>query len=113
MTEQLQPSLFDRLNHLRHGHETIEEAFIRFHNAHPGVYGELAALSRRWLAQGKGRWSIDAAFQVLRWERRMAGLPDPAFEFKLNDHFRSRYARLLMEREPDLEELFEVRMLRA
>jgi hypothetical protein len=33
--------------------------------------------------------------------------------FKLNDHFTSRYARLLMQREPDLYGLFETRAVRA
>ena len=33
-------------------------------------------------------------------------------DFALNDHYRSRYARLIMEQEEDLRDLFEVRELR-
>ena len=31
--------------------------------------------------------------------------------FKLNDHYTSRYARLIMEREPDLRGIFRTRKL--
>ena len=34
-------------------------------------------------------------------------------EFKLNNDFTSRYARLIMQQEPDLEDFFEVRVLRS
>jgi hypothetical protein len=50
---------------------------------------------------------------VLRWNRAIAGLPDPREDFKLNDHYTSRYARLIVAHEPDLAELFELRRLRA
>ena len=91
---------------------SIEARFWRFHLAHPDVYAEIVRLCRAWRAAGGGRWGIDGAFAVLRWERQMAGLPDAREAYKLNDHYRAGYARLIMEREPDLADIFEVRALR-
>lgn len=90
---------------------TIQERFERFHEKHPEVYDLLVSLARRWRQRGTDRWGIDAAFSVLRWEQRIAGLPDAAEEYKLNDHYRSRYARLIMQQEADLEDVFEIRAL--
>lgn len=45
--------------------------------------------------------------------RHMRGLPDPDEQWKLNNNFTSRYARLLLENEPELEGLFEIRSLRS
>lgn len=92
---------------------TIQERFEQFHRAHPDVFAELVELARRWKAKGGGRWSIDAAFQVLRWERVMANLPDPNEVFKLNNTYRSRYARLIMRDCPDLGGIFELRELKS
>ena len=111
MTADLQPTLFDKLHA---GVLTIQLAFIAFHSAHPGVYAELVRICRTYRQHRPGiRWSIDAAYEVLRWERMMADLPDENEDFKLNNNYRSRYARLIMEREPDLADIFETRSLRA
>lgn len=92
---------------------TIQERFERFHDKHPDVYMDIVRLARNWRCHGSDRWGIEAAFAVLRWEHRMAGLPDPDEEYKLNDHYTSRYARLIMANEPDLEGIFETRELRS
>lgn len=91
----------------------LERAFRAFHEAHPTVYQELLTLCLRWVSAGGARWSIKGAFEVLRWEHRLAGLPDPTEEYKLNNDYTSRYSRLLMEREPRLLGLFEQRRLKS
>ncbi len=52
-------------------------------------------------------------FEVLRWEWTIAGLPDDAEEWKLNNNYTSRYARLIMDENPLLVGLFELRELKA
>jgi hypothetical protein len=49
------------------------------------------------------------------WEglRFMRALTTTADDFKLNNDFTSRYARLLMQSEPELDGFFEVRELRS
>lgn len=92
-------------------HGPIDERFWRFHQHHPEVYEELVTLCRKWRRRNRQPWSIKGAFEVLRYEWRVDGLPDEHEAFKLNNNYTSRYARLLMEMNPDLEGLFELREL--
>ena len=87
----------------------LERAFWSFHTEHPEVYLELVRLARIWRSRGRDRWGTKSAFEVLRWERRIRGLPDDREAFKLNNNYTAFYARLIMEREADLEGVFELR----
>jgi hypothetical protein len=115
MSDPERPSFDDFLRarevDLRESGQTIEARFAAFHEAHPEVYAELAAACRNVMAAGRTHWSIDGAFEVVRYFRYIR--PDEAEAFRLNNSFRARYARLLMEREPDLAGLFEMRELRS
>ena len=91
----------------------IQARFERFHAKHPDVYDELLRVCRVWKRHSSLRWSVDAAYQIIRWERVIAGLSDPHEAYKLNDHYRSRYSRLLMRENPELEGLFKLRELRS
>ena len=73
----------------------------------------LVRLAREWREYGRDTWSIDAAFQVARWQRRIAGLPSEEEKYKLNNNHRAHYARLIMEQEEDLDGIFELRALTA
>lgn len=90
---------------------TIEERFAEFHANNPDVYTELVRLARRAKARGHRRMGIELCFGALRWNRFMSTTGEGGF--KLNDHFTSRYARLLMAQEPDLADFFETRELRS
>ncbi len=92
---------------------TIQEQFARFHAAHPEVYDGLLGLTRQAASVGRTRIGIGMLFEVLRWEWTIAGLPDDAEEWKLNNNYRSRYARLIMRRNPDLDGMFNTRTLTA
>lgn len=86
---------------------TAEEKFLDFHDQNPAVYQAYVRLSRMWLAQTHGRKiGIGALTERVRWELSFATAGD---EFKINNNYRSWYARLLMSQEPDLAELFELR----
>lgn len=88
----------------------IDHAFRQFHEQNPHVYKELVALALRLRAKGHDRIGIGMLFEVLRHER-MLHTTDPE-GFKLNNNYRSRYARLIMEQEPALAGVFELRELR-
>ena len=92
---------------------SIQERFERFHAKHQEVYDELLQVCRVWKRHSSSRWSVDAAYQIIRWEHVIAGLDDPHETFKLDDHYRALYSRLLMANEPELEGLFETRRRRA
>lgn len=92
-----------------HG-ESIEDAFWRFHRENPHVYTELVSLARRAVHAEAKKVGIGMLFEVLRWRHTLRTGGD---EFKLNNNYRSYYARLIMQQEADLEGLFETRRLHA
>lgn len=100
-------------NNLFDDSPTIQERFERFHGNHPIVYQELVKLSYEWRAAGHNKGAIVMFFEVLRYRYGIRGLPDPTEDFKLNNNYRSRYARLIMELNPDLVGFFEIRELQA
>ena len=89
---------------------SIEVAFWNFHTNHPEVYEGLVRLAYQAVNAGRERIGIKMLFEVLRWEWIITGLPDASEEFKLNNNYTSRYARLIME-EPGLGDVFETRRL--
>ena len=86
----------------------LELAFRTFHRANPHVDRMLRTLARRWKDAGKSHLGIGMLWEVMRWQMAFE-VSDQ--EFKLNNNPRSRYARLLMTQEPDLEGIFETRTL--
>jgi hypothetical protein len=91
---------------------TIQERFEDFRATNPHVEASLVRLARQAHRRGHRKIGIELLFAVLRWETMMK-TNDPSSGFKLNDHYTSRYARLLMDKYPDLEGLFETRQLRS
>lgn len=92
-------------------HQTIQERFLRYHAEHPEVYKSICVLARKALARGLKQFGIARIWEVLRWEYYIER--DGKEEFKLSNSFRSRYARLIMETEPDLAGFFTTRELRS
>lgn len=89
---------------------TLAEQFMAFHRANPQVYRALRLLALNLVSTGRRRGSINQLFEVLRYEYALRTAGD---EYKLNNNWRSRYARLLMENEPILRGWFETRDLRS
>ena len=85
----------------------MEQQFEPSTQANPHVYSALRHLALDAARHGR-RLGIAMLFEVLRWQYAMT-TTDEASEFKLNNNYRAFYARLLMEREPDLQDYFETR----
>lgn len=100
-------TLFDNVAATR-----LDKAFNEFHARNPQVYRTLAQLARDWRNGGHTRAGIGMLWEVMRWQLTME-TEHKGSSFKLNNNLRSRYARLLMEQEPDLEDFFETRELRG
>lgn len=92
--------------------KTIQRRFEEFHEANPWVYVTLVALARDLHRRGHNRMGIGMLWEVLRWQY-MRRTVDPNSSFKLNDHYRSRYARMIQAQCPDLADAFQIRTLRA
>lgn len=87
----------------------LDAQFEEFHKNNPEVYQELVRLARQMKARGHKQIGIKMLWEVLRWERAMKTTDQT--EWKLNNNYTSRYARLIMENEPDLEGFFVTRGL--
>lgn len=88
----------------------LDQRFWVYHEANPVLYDTLARLALTAVQQGKRHIGAKALWERMRWELWMAADGD---EFALNNNFTSRYARLLMAREPELRGVFELRELRS
>jgi len=91
---------------------SIDQRFHRFHTENPRVYDEIVARARMARERGYTRIGIELIFASLRWDAMMRTTADE-YGFKLNNDFRSRYARLIMQTEADLDGIFETRKLTA
>lgn len=91
---------------------TLEQQFWKFDKAHPSVYRMIVHLARGLKKQGFRTYSLDAIFHRIRWHHYVKRNRQED-GFKLNDHYTSFYARLVMSREPDLSEFFETRKQRS
>lgn len=90
---------------------SIEDRFRAFHEANPWVYDRLRILALDMVGRGHKRIGIGQLWEVLRWQYARATTSGDGL--KLNNDYRSRYARLLAENTPELAEAFETRRLRT
>ncbi len=89
---------------------SIQERFEAFHDANPWVCRALEQLTADLVGRGRRRIGIKSLFEVLRWHYNRATEGD---DFRLNNSYTSRYARLLIDRHPEWADVFETRELRA
>jgi hypothetical protein len=108
--DQLQ--LFPVIKPLFGLYQSIEDAFLEFHRNNPHVYHNIRVIAFQALAAGRKKIGMKLIFERLRWEYYIATERSEA-EFVLNNNYTSRYARLLMENEPELAGMFETRKLKA
>jgi hypothetical protein len=87
-----------------------DEAFEQYHRDNPQVYSELTRLARQLKGRGRRHYGIASLFEVLRWHHALHTVGD---EFKINNNYKPRYARMVMDNEPDLAGFFMIRELAA
>ena len=92
---------------------SLAERFAAFHQAHPEVYDALVTLTTKAYDAGSRRLGIAMLFEVLRWEWMLSRLPADNEAWKLNNDYKSRYARLIMQNEEWAAGMFELRRLTA
>lgn len=91
---------------------TIQDRFEEFHRLNPWVYETLERLAADWIGRGRKRIGIRMLWEVMRWQHGRT-TRDPSSEFKANDHYHSRYVRMLIDRHPEWSECFELRTLKS
>jgi hypothetical protein len=87
-----------------------DRRFLAFHRDNPSVYATLVELARNGARRGRKRIGMKMIWEVMRWQRFLE-TTDP--DYKLNNNYHSRYARLIMQQEQDLSGIFETRELRS
>jgi hypothetical protein len=90
--------------------DRIQRAFAQFHRDNPQVYEKLVFLAYKVRATGREKYGVGSLFERLRWHYHIE-MNKRDDEFKLNNNFRSRYARMIMQTEPDLVDFFNLRVL--
>lgn len=89
-------------------HDYIQEGFERFHADNPQVYSKLLDLAINAKASGQKQIGIGLLWERLRYYYTIETTGD---SYKLNNNYRSRYARLIMKTEPALQGFFKTREL--
>lgn len=102
-------TVFADAPNLRKHFASIQEQFELFHAQHPWIYRMIVERARLVKSRGRKHYGIKTIWELLRWHVDT----ETAEEFKLNDHYTSRYARLIMQHEPDLAGFFNTRNLRS
>jgi len=89
---------------------SIAERYAEFEALNPWIIPALEKLTREWIEQGHQRIGIGMLTEVLRWTYGRTVSTDG---LKINNDFRSRMVRRLIERNPDFADVFATRELRA
>ena len=88
----------------------VDKAFWEFHDANPNVYKKLVQMTRDLKAQGHSKVGMQMLFEVIRWKSM---LRTKSNDYKMNNNYGSRYARLIMDNEADLKDIYETRRLKG
>lgn len=88
----------------------LDKRFWDFHKSNPNIYSELVKLSQQVKDSGRKRISINMMFEVIRWN---SYIKTTTKDFKLNNSYRSRYARIIVENNPQFVGMFEVRRIKS
>lgn len=94
------------------GDPSIQERFEEYHRLNPQVYESYVRLARELAARGRTKIGIGMLTEILRWEFYLT-TEDPTSDFAISNDYRSRYARMIMEENPDLRGIFDLRPLRS
>ncbi len=89
--------------------DRIQANFERFHAANPRVFHLWGRFTLQMIRAGFKRGSASLVAERIRWETGVATTSDPPI--KLNNNYRSRYARLWMRENPTRAGFFRTREL--
>ncbi len=88
----------------------VLERFKRYHRENPDVYIEFKQFAQQMRNAGRSRYSAEAIINAIRWHRDLKTTGDV---FKINNDFKSIYARLLIYYHPEFADFFQLRCIRS
>lgn len=83
-----------------------EQRFEAFHKQNPHVYDIIVQIALDLRGRGFQRGGIRMIYERIRW---LYAIQTQGDAYKLNDHYHSYYARLVMATVPELDGFFETR----
>ena len=86
--------------------EKIVDKFKVYHAANPMVWELFKKFSYEAKNSGRKRFGVNAIFERMRWYIDIETSGD---RFKLNNNYRSCYARLIISEDPFFQTFFETR----
>jgi hypothetical protein len=84
-------------------------SFADFHCGNPHVFAKFRYVASQLRKSQPERGSAEQVWQILRWEMRFDTDDSLAGRFKLNNVYRSKYARLLVRVDPSFKGWFRFR----
>lgn len=90
--------------------DTIEARFKLFHADNPHIYELLELHIEAKIANGAKRIGISQLVEEMRYD---PDIKTRGIDFKVNNDFRSRYSRLLIQRHPEWARVLGTRELRS
>jgi hypothetical protein len=95
--------------------KSIDESFAEYHAKHPDVYEYFKRFALQWITTGATRISSKQIIGRIRWHVQVESLQEQQKpeDFKINDAFTSRYARLFAGEFPQHKDKLEQRALRT
>lgn len=91
--------------------DEIREAAEAFHRAHPEVWDHFVKFAFEAISAGRKHYSANAIFERIRWECEVTS--GGQHEFRMNNSFRSIYARRFMRVYPERSGFFRTRRQRS
>lgn len=91
---------------------TPAEKFDEYHRLNPQVANALEQMAYDLIKRGRRKIGIKMLMEVLRWNYQMK-TDDPNSDFKINNNYAPYYARLLIARNPQWADVFELRTIRS
>jgi hypothetical protein len=90
--------------------QSIDSQFREFHTRNPHIFEEITKRAFALRAAGQSKIGISLIFESMRYD---AAIKTLSRDFKLNNNFRSRYSRLLLDTFPTLRGVITTRTLQA
>ena len=84
-----------------------EYRFRRFHKENPQVIQRIESIVAQLRQRGHARWGMKGIFEIIRYERAL--YTHSRDRFKINNDYTPYYARLVIERNPELAGFFDLR----
>ena len=88
---------------------SIDSDFQQYHADNPHIYRLFTRFAERALDAGFATYSSKSIFERLRWHMHFDSKDKD--DFKINNNYTSRYARMLMEDDPRFDGFFRTRGL--